>query len=85
MTEINYQSEAVLYCSKKSKGKSSGLTIRRFSHASDAIRYAIEELTPERLASCSIEVDDDRIFGKEIRPLYDSADFPQLCEARDGK
>jgi hypothetical protein len=82
MTAINYQSEAVLYCSKSGKRRSGALTIRRFTHASDAIRYAIEELTPERLASCSIEIDDDRLFGKEIRPLYDSDEFPLLRKTR---
>lgn len=76
MHSLNYETEAVLYCSKNAKGKPKSLIFQRFEHASEAIRYAIEELSPHDLQSCSIEVDEVRFFGKEIRPLYESQDFP---------
>lgn len=76
MDAKNYRNEAVLFFCKSTNLKYNSLTFRRFPRASEAIRYAVEELTPKALASCSLEVDEQHFFGREIRPLYDSADYP---------
>lgn len=76
MEAFDYNGEATLYCCKTSRGRQNALTFRRFDRAAEAVRYAIEELSPKALAGCSLEVDDERYGGRSIRPLYDSAEFP---------
>ncbi|MGJ0504205.1 MAG: hypothetical protein ACR65X_10805 [Methylocystis sp.] len=76
MNSKDYRTEAALFFCKAAKSNSKSLSFRRFAQASEAIRYAVEELTPKALASCSLEVDEQHFFGREIRPLYDSDDYP---------
>lgn len=76
MSALDYGTEAVLYCGKTVKGRGKALRFERFGQAAEAIRYAVEDLPPRALDSCSLEVDDERYFGKAIRVLYESADFP---------
>jgi hypothetical protein len=76
MDAKDYRTEAALFFNKTPKAKSKSLVFRRFSHAAEAIRYAVEELAPTALNSCSLEVNEQHFFGREIRPLYDSAAFP---------
>ncbi|HEY8125883.1 MAG TPA: hypothetical protein VIF88_10735 [Methylocystis sp.] len=76
MDAKQYRTEAALFFSNAANSNSKSLNFRRFAHASEAIRFAVEELTPKALASCSLEVDEQHFFGREIRPLYDSEDFP---------
>jgi hypothetical protein len=52
------------------------LDYRRFARAADAIRFAIEEMPPQMLASVCLEVDEIRFDGEGIRELYDSAAYP---------
>ncbi len=42
----------------------------------DAVRFAIEQLPPEQLAGAYLEVNDARFGSREIRRLYDSAQYP---------
>jgi hypothetical protein len=72
----DYRMEAALHFSKNTKAKQKSLVFRRFTRASDAIRYAVEDLAPRIFDSCSLEVNELHYFGREIRPLYDSGDFP---------
>ena len=44
---------------------------RRFARATDAVRFAIEELPPELLIGAILEVDGDRYDGEHIRRLYE--------------
>lgn len=76
MDAKDYGNEAVLFFSKAANSKYKSLIFRRFTRASEAIRYAVEELTPTALASCSLEVNEQHFFGRQIRPLYDSVDYP---------
>lgn len=76
MDANDYRNEAALFFSKGTNSHDKSLSFRRFAHASEAIRFAVEELPPKALTSCSLEVDDLHFFGREIRPLYDSADYP---------
>jgi hypothetical protein len=48
----------------------------RFDRAADAIRFAIEELPPQSLLAAHLEVEEARFDGREMRSLYDGADFP---------
>ena len=52
------------------------LEYRFFPYARDAIRFAMEELSPERLGAICIETDDLRLDGDGIRKLYESDAYP---------
>jgi hypothetical protein len=84
MDAKEYRMEAALCFSRNAKAKQRSLVFRRFSRAAEAIRYAVEELAPKALDSCSLEVNELHFFGREIRPLYDSADFPLRRRLRKG-
>ena len=76
MDAQDYRMEAGLFFSRSENSSNKSLIFRRFGRAADAIRYAVEELPPKILASCSLEVNGLHYFGREIRPLYDSEAFP---------
>ena len=54
----------------------------RFARASDAIRFAIEELPPELLLDTCLEVDGRRFDVDGIRRLYESGEYPLARRAR---
>jgi hypothetical protein len=76
MVTNDYFLEASLYYSKSGNSKQKSLVFRRFTRAADAILFAVEELAPKVLDSCSLEVNEEHYFGREIRPLYDDHVFP---------
>ncbi|KAF2992175.1 hypothetical protein OGR47_09980 [Methylocystis sp. MJC1] len=76
MDATDYASEASLYYAKSPHSKQKSLVFRRFTIAAEAIRFAVEELSPQILNGCSLEVNEDHYFGREIRPLYDDGAFP---------
>ena len=51
----------------------SGLRYRRFLHAAEAIRYAVEKLPPDARLSARLEVQDKCYDSHQIRSLYDNA------------
>ena len=67
-----------------SRNKRSGrrpIGYRRFGHAADAIRFAIEELAPEFLLGAYLEVDEERYDSEGIRRLYESVNYPLVRDA----
>lgn len=76
MDANDYFLEASLYYAKTANARPKALVFRRFSRAAEAIRFAVEDLAPRLLDSCTLEVDEARYFGREIRPLYDDEVFP---------
>ena len=84
MDPQDYRMEAGLFFSKSESSRNKSLVFRRFRRAADAIRYAVEELSPRVLASCSLEVNGLHYFGREILPLYDSEAFPLRQQSRKG-
>lgn len=76
MDATDYRSEASLYYSKSAHSKQKSLVFRRFPMAAEAIRFAVEELSPKIFNSCTLEVNEAHYFGREIRPLYDDGAFP---------
>ena len=75
MAGFDYATEAGLFSAKSKNFGRKGLEYRRFERAADAIRFAIEVLPSNALGGCALEVDDERIVGRAIRGLYESADF----------
>jgi hypothetical protein len=76
--EFDYDAAAELFPSRKQKSRRRPIGYRRFGHAADAIRFAIEELPPEFLLGACLEVDEERYNNQGIRRLYDSTDYPLL-------
>jgi hypothetical protein len=76
IVEVDYDAAAELFPSRKQKSRRRPIGYRRFGHAADAIRFAIEELPPEFLLGACLEVDEERYNNQAIRRLYDSMDYP---------
>jgi hypothetical protein len=76
MSGFDYSVEAELFPTRNRKSWRQPLGYRRFAHAADAIRFAIEDLPPELLLGTYLEVDEDRFDSIGIRRLYESADYP---------
>ena len=52
------------------------LRYRRFPHAAEAIRYAIEKLPRKLFSASSLEVNDERYNAAQIRALYECERYP---------
>jgi len=82
---FDYGAEAELFdhggAAELSSGKGRNFRRRqlgyhRFARAADAIRFAIEEMTPHLLRSAYLQVDEERFDSGAIRRLYESAEYP---------
>jgi hypothetical protein len=80
MSMFDYGAEAGLFSSKQPgkgmKARQTTIEYRRFAKASEAIRFAVEEIPPHLLQSCSLEVAEATYVGAAIRGLYDHSEFP---------
>jgi hypothetical protein len=76
MVRFDFNAEAELFLSGSRKSRRQLIGYRRFGHAADAIRFAIEELPPEFLLGACLEVDEERFDGGGVRRLYGSIDYP---------
>ena len=74
MRTIDYSALGELYPGKRAKF--TPVRYRRFDTAAEAIRFAIEEMHPELLNGSTLEVDEKRFDGSEIRALYNAAEYP---------
>jgi|ERR1700733_560340 hypothetical protein len=73
---FDYNAEAELFPSRNKRSSRRPVGYRRFGHAADAIRFAIEELAPEFLLGACLEVDEERYDSRGIRRLYENTDYP---------
>ncbi len=80
--EFDYDAAAELFPSRRQKSRRRPIGYKRFGHAADAIRFAIEELPPEFLLGACLEVDEERYNDQAIRHLYDSLDYPLIRGAQ---
>jgi hypothetical protein len=76
MGAIDYQVPAELFISKSKGASRRPMTYRRFSTGAEAIKFAIEELSPVLLAGTILQVGEQRFDQSGIRGLYESSDYP---------
>jgi hypothetical protein len=67
---------AELFPARSRKAAHRGVRYKRFARASEAVRFAIEELPAEILAGTYLETDEMRFDHHGIRRLYASDDYP---------
>ncbi|HWP26101.1 MAG TPA: hypothetical protein VNL39_07135 [Xanthobacteraceae bacterium] len=75
MSRFDFSAPADLFPRRSRKGNRPA-GYRRFDTAAEAIRYAVEEMSPEYLAGAIIECDERRLDRLDILELYRSPDFP---------
>jgi Arc/MetJ-type ribon-helix-helix transcriptional regulator len=75
MKTFDYNAPAELFPSRNRK-VASKIKYRRFPKASEAIRFAVEELPEPLLLGATIQIDDQRLGHQEIRALYESEGYP---------
>ncbi len=76
MVEFDYGAAAELFSTRKRMPRRQSFGYKRFAQASDAIRFAMEDLPPESLLGAFLEVDEQRYGTDDIRRLYESAEYP---------
>jgi len=73
---FDYGAEAEMFSPMGRKARRQPLGYRRFARAAEAIRFAIEELSPQLLVGTYLEVCEHRYEGHQIRRLYESTSYP---------
>jgi hypothetical protein len=75
MSRFDYAAPGELFCTR-SVSRKSRVTYRRFDTAAEAVRFAVEELSDDVLRATTVEADEVRVKGDEIRELYQNANYP---------
>ena len=73
---FDFAAEAEMFSPMSRKARRQPLGYRRFARAAEAIRFAVEELSPQLLIGTYIEVSERRYEGQQIRRLYESIAYP---------
>jgi hypothetical protein len=76
MAAFDYAAEAELFPTRARLSKRQPVNYKRFDTAAEAIRFAVEVLTPDLLVGAYLEVDEERFDANGIRELYASPDYP---------
>ena len=74
MSSFDYNAPAELFFAKPAKGCRS--KYRRFATATEALRYAVEDLRIPKAFGAWLEVGDERFGSGEIQRLYEADDYP---------
>jgi hypothetical protein len=83
MTSFDYAAEAELFAGIGRPSRHQPVGYRRFASAAEALRFAMEELSPEALAGAALEVGDERFDARGMRRLYDASNYPLARRERE--
>jgi hypothetical protein len=83
MAAFDYGAEAELFPGAAGPFRRQPVRYRRFARAAEALRFAMEELSPGSLAGAALEVGDERFDSHGMRKLHEAASYPLL--RREGK
>jgi hypothetical protein len=76
MHGFDYGAGAELFTNTSNWSRRAPAGYKRFARAADAIRFAIEGLPANTLASAWLEVGDDRFNAADIHRLYEDDAYP---------
>jgi hypothetical protein len=76
MHSFDYGAGAELFTNKSRWSRRGLVGYKRFARAADAIRFAIEDLPGDSLASAWLEIGDDRFNAADIHRLYEDGAYP---------
>lgn len=85
MAAFDYRAEAELFPGAAGPSRRQPVGYRRFASAAEALRFAMEELSPGSLAGAALEVGDERFDSHGMRGLYEAADYPLLRREAKGR
>ena len=85
MASFDYGAEAELFPGAARPSRRQPVGYRRFASAAEALRFAMEELSPEALAGAALEVGDERFDSRGMRQLYEAADYPLARREREDR
>ena len=60
----------------RGRARGNPVTYKRLSTSAEAIRHAVETLSPNLLAGAVLAVGEDRYGGAQIRELYERTRYP---------
>lgn len=72
---FDYSAPAELYPSRNRRMRGP-VAYKRFDNAAEALRYAIEDMPATSLLGATLEVNEQRFGGAEIRSLYENDAYP---------
>ncbi len=85
MASFDYGAEAELFPGVGRPSRRQPVGYRRFASAAEALRFAMEELSPGALAGAALEVGDERFDSRGMRQLYEAADYPLARRERQDR
>jgi len=83
MAGFDYSIEAQLFPTRNRKSRRPSFAYKRFEHAVDAIRFAMEELPPDALLGACLEVDEER-YDKMLRGITHAVRMTLDPKGRNG-
>ncbi len=82
--DFDFAAMAELYPRRAKMSKREPVSYKRFDTAAEAIRYAVEDLSPDLLVGAVMEVDEERFDSEAIVNLYASSGYPLPRKAGAG-
>ena len=82
---FDYAASAELYMPKRKPGARQALSYRRFTTATEAIRFAVEELPAVRTLGAWMQVGEERFNSDDIQRLYESTSYPRHRRVRKSR
>ena len=76
MENFKFEEPADVFVGGGRLSKRYPMAYRRFATGAEAIRYAVELQSEEKLAATVVEMEEARFGAAEIRTLYESAGYP---------